>query len=168
MATTPTRVNRQLSQFGRRRVSPASSIRTIPRRPSTRPVRGTPLSAGAAPGASSFYRITDVPTHDAADSQPGDRSSSTPGGRGAACVFTPQRRTSCKGETMLVLTRRANEAVMIGDDIEVTVLSIIPGRVRLGVVAPRSVAIHRDELLEGGNGADRRTNGRRRKPRNAT
>jgi hypothetical protein len=44
---------------------------------------------------------------------------------------------------MLVLTRKTNEAVMIGDDVEVVVLSVQGNRVRLGITAPRSVSILR-------------------------
>ncbi|MFA5938516.1 MAG: carbon storage regulator CsrA [Sinimarinibacterium sp.] len=49
---------------------------------------------------------------------------------------------------MLILTRRVGEAVMIGDEIEVTVLGVKGNQVRLGVKAPRDVAVHREEILE--------------------
>jgi carbon storage regulator len=48
---------------------------------------------------------------------------------------------------MLVLTRKLNERIMIGDDICVTVVRIEGGQVRLGVEAPRDVTIAREELL---------------------
>jgi carbon storage regulator len=48
---------------------------------------------------------------------------------------------------MLVLSRRVGESVMIGDDVVVTVLDVRGEVVRLGVAAPRSVAVHREELL---------------------
>ncbi len=48
---------------------------------------------------------------------------------------------------MLVLSRRVGESVMIGDDVIVTVLDVRGEVVRLGVAAPRSVAVHREELL---------------------
>lgn len=49
---------------------------------------------------------------------------------------------------MLILTRRVNETVMIGDEITVTVLSINNNQVRLGVNAPRHVPVHREEIYE--------------------
>ena len=48
---------------------------------------------------------------------------------------------------MLVLTRRAGETLMIGDDIKVTVVGIKSGQVRLGIEAPKEVQIQREELL---------------------
>lgn len=48
---------------------------------------------------------------------------------------------------MLVLSRRVGESVMIGDDVVVTVLDVRGEVVRLGIAAPRSVAVHREELL---------------------
>ena len=48
---------------------------------------------------------------------------------------------------MLILTRRQNEAVMIGADVIVTVLEIRSDRVRLGIAAPRQIPILRDELI---------------------
>ncbi|ACU36300.1 carbon storage regulator CsrA [Actinosynnema pretiosum subsp. pretiosum] len=47
---------------------------------------------------------------------------------------------------MLVLTRRAGESLRIGDDVTVTVLDVQGNVVRVGIQAPRSVAVHRDEL----------------------
>ncbi|HOZ47189.1 MAG TPA: carbon storage regulator CsrA [Candidatus Hydrogenedentes bacterium] len=47
---------------------------------------------------------------------------------------------------MLVLTRRENESIMIGDDIEVKVLDLKESQVKLGIVAPRSVTVHRREV----------------------
>ena len=48
---------------------------------------------------------------------------------------------------MLVLTRRANQSVMIGPDVVVTVLEVRGDQVRLGISAPRSVAVHREEVF---------------------
>jgi carbon storage regulator len=48
---------------------------------------------------------------------------------------------------MLVLTRQANQSIMIGTDIVVTVLEIRGDQVRIGVRAPRSIAVHRDEVF---------------------
>ena len=49
---------------------------------------------------------------------------------------------------MLVLSRKAGQRVRIGDDVEVTVVTVEGGKVRLGFVAPRDVTIVRTELLE--------------------
>lgn len=48
---------------------------------------------------------------------------------------------------MLVLTRRANESIVIGDDITVTILAVTPGGVRVGIDAPRDMRIHRAEIV---------------------
>lgn len=48
---------------------------------------------------------------------------------------------------MLVLTRRANESIVIGDDITVTILAVTPGGVRVGIDAPRDKRIHRAEIV---------------------
>lgn len=49
---------------------------------------------------------------------------------------------------MLILTRRAGEAVRIGDEITVTVLGIKAGQVRIGVDAPKMVSVHREEVYQ--------------------
>lgn len=49
---------------------------------------------------------------------------------------------------MLTLTRRMGQTITIGNDIEVTVVSISGGRIRLGIRAPRSLPVHRAELVE--------------------
>jgi carbon storage regulator len=48
---------------------------------------------------------------------------------------------------MLVLTRKANQSIMIGDDIEVSVLSVLGEKVRLGIQAPRRVPVFRKEVF---------------------
>ena len=48
----------------------------------------------------------------------------------------------------LILTRRINETIVIGDDVEVTVLDVKGNQVRLGVKAPRSVQVHREEIYQ--------------------
>jgi len=49
---------------------------------------------------------------------------------------------------MLVLSRRAGESVVVGDDVTVTILEVRGDVVRVGIDAPRSVKVHRAELLE--------------------
>ena len=49
---------------------------------------------------------------------------------------------------MLILTRRVGETVMIGSDVTVTVLGVKGNQVRIGVNAPRDVAVHREEIFE--------------------
>ena len=49
---------------------------------------------------------------------------------------------------MLALTRKKGESIMIGDNIEITVISIRGDHVRLGINAPRSVPVHRQEIFE--------------------
>ena len=49
---------------------------------------------------------------------------------------------------MLVLSRQVDETIMIGDDIEVTVVDIRGDKVRLGITAPKEIAVHRKEVYE--------------------
>ncbi len=49
---------------------------------------------------------------------------------------------------MLVLTRKPDQSIIIGSDIEITVLEVRGEQVRLGIRAPRSVAVHRKEVFE--------------------
>jgi carbon storage regulator len=48
---------------------------------------------------------------------------------------------------MLVLSRKSNESIRIGDDIVVTVVELSRGRVRLGIEAPSDVPVHREEVF---------------------
>jgi len=52
------------------------------------------------------------------------------------------------GGVMLVLSRRTDESMFIGDDIKITVLDIRGGQVRLGIIAPESVKVHREEVYQ--------------------
>jgi carbon storage regulator len=57
---------------------------------------------------------------------------------------------------MLVLTRKGNQSIMIGDDIEVSVLAIMGEKVRIGIEAPRTVPVFRKEVyleIQEGRGA---------------
>ena len=62
---------------------------------------------------------------------------------------------------MLILTRRVGETVVIGNDVDITVLGVKGNQVRLGVKAPREISVHREEIykrIKGeakGNGAAR-------------
>ena len=47
---------------------------------------------------------------------------------------------------MLILTRRVGETVRVGDDISLTVLGVKGNQIRVGIEAPRSVAVHREEI----------------------
>jgi carbon storage regulator len=47
---------------------------------------------------------------------------------------------------MLVLTRKTNQSIMIGDDVEVTVLAVSRDKIRLGITAPRDVPVFRKEV----------------------
>ena len=49
---------------------------------------------------------------------------------------------------MLILTRRVGETLVIGDDVNVTVLGVRGNQVRLGVDAPKEVAVHREEIYQ--------------------
>ena len=48
---------------------------------------------------------------------------------------------------MLILTRRVGESLMIGDDVTITVLGVKGNQVRIGVDAPKEVAVQREEIL---------------------
>ncbi len=48
---------------------------------------------------------------------------------------------------MLVLTRKTNQSIMIGDDVEVTVLAVSRDKIRLGITAPRDIPVFRKEVF---------------------
>ena len=60
---------------------------------------------------------------------------------------------------MLVLTRRVNETLMVGDEVTVTVLSVKGNQVRIGINAPREVAVHREEIYERIKAEEQQRNG---------
>jgi carbon storage regulator len=50
------------------------------------------------------------------------------------------------GDEMLVLTRKTNQSIMIGDEIEVTVLAVAKDKIRIGITAPREISVFRKEV----------------------
>jgi carbon storage regulator len=66
---------------------------------------------------------------------------------------------------MLILTRRVGETLMIGDSVSVTVLGVKGNQVRIGINAPKDVAVHREEIFQrikreqGGGTADETPSG---------
>ena len=63
---------------------------------------------------------------------------------------------------MLILTRRVGESLVIGDDITITVLGVKGNQARLGVNAPRDVAVHREEIIDKIQGSDTQDGDRKR------
>jgi len=49
---------------------------------------------------------------------------------------------------VLILTRRVGETLIIGDDVHITVLGVKGNQVRVGINAPKSVSVHREEIYE--------------------
>lgn len=66
---------------------------------------------------------------------------------GRRAPSAPRQEPSARGAGFLVLTRRDSESVMIGDDIEITVLEVAGAAVKIGISAPRAVKVLRSELV---------------------
>ena len=49
---------------------------------------------------------------------------------------------------MLVLSRQKDESIMVGDDVEITIVDVRGDKVRLGITAPRQIPVHRKEIYE--------------------
>jgi carbon storage regulator len=60
---------------------------------------------------------------------------------------------------MLILTRRVGETVTIGDDVTVTILGVKGNQVRVGINAPKSTPVHREEIYERIKGEQQRESG---------
>jgi len=70
-------------------------------------------------------------------------------------VKKPKERTKAKNQpvtdytkerAMLVMSRQKDESIMIGDDVEITIVDVRGDKVRLGINAPRSITVHRKEI----------------------
>ena len=62
---------------------------------------------------------------------------------------------------MLILTRRVEQKITVGDEVTVTVLGVRGGQVRLGIDAPRKIAVDREEIYRSKNGRMREAEARR-------
>jgi carbon storage regulator len=65
-----------------------------------------------------------------------------------ARVYVRSHRIITGVKRMLILTRRVGETVMIGDEVTITVLGVKGNQVRVGINAPKHVAVHREEIYE--------------------
>src|SRR5208337_471258 len=64
------------------------------------------------------------------------------------CGITPLETCELKERPMLVLSRKLNESIIINDNVVVTVLGVQGDRVRLGIIAPGEIPVHRQEVYE--------------------
>ena len=69
-------------------------------------------------------------------------------GIGTIFVAQPKRHRLHGGRTMLVLSRKKDESIIINDHITITVVEIRGDKVRLGIEAPKEVSVHRREVYE--------------------
>ena len=94
----------------------------------------------AAPKQMPVYRREMYDAIQREKSQGGAISAGSPGGiRGKS----PRARGA-----MMVVSREKDESIMIGDDVEITIVDVRGDKVRLGITAPRSIAVHRKEVYE--------------------
>ena len=63
-------------------------------------------------------------------------------------LFPVAYRPAEKELNMLVLSRQKDESIIIGDDVEITIVDVRGDKVRLGINAPRSISVHRKEIYE--------------------
>lgn len=75
-------------------------------------------------------------------------TSSKPAMTGASRSFTNAHICSLTNKSMLVLTRRAGETIMIGDEVTITVLEVKKNLIKVGVNAPKNVSVHREEIYQ--------------------
>src|SRR5882672_9057261 len=81
----------------------------------------------------------DSPSRSARDCRP----------NGGGCLLNRRREQGrTRGRIMLILTRRVGERLLIGTDVQVTVLAVRGEQVRVGIAAPRHVPVHREEVYE--------------------
>jgi carbon storage regulator len=67
--------------------------------------------------------------------------------KGISRIFNVRNQRQ-KELKMLVLSRQKDESIMIGDDVEITIVDVRGDKVRLGIIAPREVPVHRREVYE--------------------
>jgi len=53
-----------------------------------------------------------------------------------------------RGFTMLILTRKSGQSILIGDDIKIRIIEVKGNQVRIGVEAPRNISVHREEIYK--------------------